>query len=246
MCCGCVQEKGINKLIIQEVFRVLYSPFKAFQKLAKTPDVKGPVFILLITLLASLSAQYVNSSRTLIETEKGSQVYVPISATYIFSDQLAPALIEATFRFFLNWLIYGVAFLLVLKLFKAKEGAWHHLFIIIGYTFIVAAIFILVNVIIVSTFPTVRLEFDVWNGASEGNEEMFSQMVQKYEQAWGSLFVYKLRPYLLMVNATWTAALGAIAVHFLREVSWNKALVISAIVSVIGWFLAGPLSFYYL
>ncbi len=230
-------------MIIQDVFKVLYSPLKAFEKLAKAPDVKGPAFILLVTLLASFGVQYINSSKTLIETEQGSRVYVPISATDIFSGRIVPVLTETAFRFFLNWLIYGAVFLLVLKLFRAKEGPWHHLLIIIGYTLIVAAVFSILNAIIVSTFPEIRLDFEVWNGALEGDEEMLKRMIRTYEETWGSLFVYQLIPYFSIIIATWTAALGAIAIHFLREVSWNRALVITAIVSAVSLLLSGPLAF---
>ena len=235
--------KGTRKLIVQEIFRVLYSPLKAFEKLAKTPDFKGPLLIFLITLLASASAQYISSSKTLLETEKESGVYIPLTATDLFSDRLIFTLRDAMFIFFLRWLIYGVTFLLILKLFRAKEGPWHQLFIMIGYTFIVATIFIFVDAIIISTFPAINLDFDVWNGVLEGNEEMLNEMILEYERTWGPLLAYQLRSYFPIIIVIWAAVLGAVAIHFLREVSWNKALIVSAIVSAISLFLMGPLAF---
>ena len=48
------ESKGeTKKLFVYEIFRVLYSPFKAFKEIVKKPDVKGPVLILLITVLAT-------------------------------------------------------------------------------------------------------------------------------------------------------------------------------------------------
>lgn len=228
-------------MIVQEIFRVLYSPLKAFEEISKAPDVKGPLLILLITSLASITVQYTSSTRTFLQIESGE--YVPLAATEIFTGQLVPTLMDAIFRFSINWLIYGVMFIAILKLAREKEGSWRHLLITIGYTFIVSTIFIFVNAIIFSTLPIVRFRFEVWNGALEGSEDMLNEMIQEYERTWGSLLAYQLRPYFSIVIATWTAALGAVAVHFVREVSWNKAIVISAIVSAISLLLMGPLIF---
>lgn len=229
-------------MIIKDVFRVLYSPLKAFEEIAKAPNVKGPFLILLIALLASASSHYISSSKTFLETKEGG-VYVPLTATDMFLEQFMVILRDTVFLFFLRWLIYGVTFLFILKLFRAKEGPWHQLFIIIGYLLIVATVFTFVDAIVFSTLPVISLEFDVWKGALEGNEEMLKAMILEYEETWGSSLAYQLSPYFSIAVATWTAFLGAVAIHFLREVSWNKAIVISAVVSVISLFLMGPLAF---
>jgi hypothetical protein len=195
-------------------------------------------------LLASGSEQYIISSKTLLETERGSGAYVPLTATDLFGNRLITTLADTMFRFFINWLTFGTTFLVVLKLFRAKEGPWHQLFVIIGYSFIVVAIFIFVYAIVISALPAIYLDFDIWNGVLEGNEEMFNEMILEYERTWGFLLMYQLRQVFSIAIATWTAALGAVAIHFLRGVSWNRALIISAIVSVISLFLLGPLVFY--
>ena len=228
---------------MRNLFRILYSPLKAFKEIASAPDVKAPLIILLVTLLASLGTHYVSASKTLLEDSSGSGTYIPLTATDLFRNNLVITLTDTVFRFFFQWLIYGGAFLLALKLLKAKEGPWHHLFIIIGYTLIIAAIFIFVEAILFSTLPIIDLEFEVWNGALEGNEEMIERMILAYEEKWSSALVYQLGPYFSIITTTWIAALCAVAVHFLREVSWNKAIVVSAIVSVISMILLGPLAF---
>lgn len=231
-------------MIIQDIFKVLYSPFKAFEEIAKAPSVKGPLLIFLITLLASVSIQSIGSSKTLLEVEMESDTYIPLTATDLFSDRLILTLTNSTFRFFLNWLIYGATFLLILKLFRAKEGPWRQLFILIGYTFIVAAVFVIVNAILISTFPTIHFDFVTWTQAFlEGDVEAQSRIIQEYEKNWVGLPAYQIGFYLIIVNEVWIAALGAVAIHFLREVSWNKALIISAIASVLSLFLRFPLTF---
>ncbi len=46
---------------------MLYSPFKAFEAIAKKPDIKGPVLILLITLPITVGVQYVSGSKFFLE-----------------------------------------------------------------------------------------------------------------------------------------------------------------------------------
>jgi len=198
----------------------------------------------LITLLASISIQFVSSSKILLEVEAGSGAYIPLTETNLFTDRLILTLTDSAFRFFLNWLIYGAAFLLILKLFRTKEGAWHRLFIIIGYTFIVAAVFVIVNAILISTFPTISFDYQTWTQAfMEGDVEAQNRVIQGYENNWVGLPAYQIGYYLTFVNEVWVAALGALAIHFLREVTWNKALTISAIASVLSLFLRFPLIF---
>jgi len=226
---------------ILNVFRVLYSPLKAFEEIAKAPAVSGPIIIFLITLGASVGVHYMSSSKTLLEIERESNLYAPLTDTAFFTQQLVVTIGDTIFVFLLKWLIYGLAFLFVLKLFRAKEGSWNRLFIVVGHLFIVTAIVTIVTGIILLWLPTVRFDFDVWNGAFQGNEEMLEEMRMEYERAWG--FIYLLRPYLLTIATLWITVLGAVAVHFLRDVSWNKALIASTIVSVLNLVLLGPLAF---
>jgi hypothetical protein len=61
------QEGNRQKLFVREIFRVLYSPLEAFKEIAKKPDVKGPMLILLITVLVTAGAQYISASKTFFE-----------------------------------------------------------------------------------------------------------------------------------------------------------------------------------
>jgi len=227
-------------MIIQDVFRVLYSPLKAFEEIAKTPNIKGPFFIFLVTLLASIGAQYISSSKVILQAENGE--LVPLTTTAMFNQILMATLRDVTFSFFLNWLLYGATFLLILKLFRIKEGLWHKFFIMIGYIFIVSAVFVVVTAILISTFPAIDFDFETWTKAFlEGNAQAQDQVRQKYIENWLSLPAYQITSYLFVVEEVWIALLGAVAIHFLREVSWNKALIISAVASVISLFLRFPL-----
>ena len=61
------QKVNKQKLFVHEIFRVLYSPLEAFKEIVKKPDVKGPMLILLITVLATAGAQYISASKTFFE-----------------------------------------------------------------------------------------------------------------------------------------------------------------------------------
>ena len=64
-----MKEQKVNKqkLFVREIFRVLYSPLEAFKEIVKKPDVKGPMLILLITVLVTAGAQYISASKTFFE-----------------------------------------------------------------------------------------------------------------------------------------------------------------------------------
>lgn len=49
------------------ILTVLYSPFKAFEAIAKKPDIKGPILILLITLPITMGVQYVSGTKFFLE-----------------------------------------------------------------------------------------------------------------------------------------------------------------------------------
>ncbi len=53
---------------IYEVFKVLYSPVKAFKKIIEKPDFKGVLLILVIFMSFNLVAQYVVASRLFVES----------------------------------------------------------------------------------------------------------------------------------------------------------------------------------
>jgi len=52
----------------REVFRVLYSPLKAFREIVSKPDIKGPILILILILVITAVAQYASASKLSIET----------------------------------------------------------------------------------------------------------------------------------------------------------------------------------
>lgn len=56
-------------MFARHVLEVLYSPIKAFDKIIKKPDVKGPLLILVLIVLTNAIAQYAFMSKLFIKTE---------------------------------------------------------------------------------------------------------------------------------------------------------------------------------
>jgi hypothetical protein len=51
---------------MKDIFKVIYSPIKAFESIVKKPDVKGPFIILALILVSAAVEQYVFASRVLL------------------------------------------------------------------------------------------------------------------------------------------------------------------------------------
>jgi len=55
------------KLVVREVFEVLYSPVNAFRKIIEKPDFKGVLLVLVLAVSSMLISQYVVSSKLFLE-----------------------------------------------------------------------------------------------------------------------------------------------------------------------------------
>lgn len=56
-------------MIVKDIFKVIYSPIKAFESIAKKPDIKGPFIILALILVSAAIEQYVFASKVLLATK---------------------------------------------------------------------------------------------------------------------------------------------------------------------------------
>ena len=56
-----------EKLFVHDVLKTLYSPIKAFEEIAKKPDVRAPLLILALILIVTAGLHYVLASKVPIE-----------------------------------------------------------------------------------------------------------------------------------------------------------------------------------
>lgn len=221
-----------KQLIERQLLKVLYSPVKAFEKIVKKPDVKGPLLVFVLTLLATAGMQYVLASKILLETDGGT---APLLATDMFSGTLISYLVSAAITFFFNWSIYAVILLIILRVFSEEAGSGKTLFVVIGYAFVATTIQVLVTTLLFLALPAVKLPVQVWPPQTEGQMEAVTQI---FREEWYSNWAFQLEAYLSIAFYVWTAVLCAIAIRSLCELTWRRAAVISAIASIICFFLS--------
>lgn len=144
---------------------------------------------------------------------------------------LIPALMSRAFGFFLDWIMYAIFIYLLLRVFREEVGSLSELFIVVGYTFSVMLVYPLIGIPLFSTLPTVQLPLQahVWRlppEATEATKKIASDLMnQIYLESW--YWAYRVLPFVMYAIDAWMVALFVIAIHFLCEISWKKAIAIS-------------------
>ena len=66
-------------MTFRELFEVFFSPVEAFKKILEKPDYKGPILVLVLTLLLTAGTQYINASKVLLEPFALDNTLIPAS-----------------------------------------------------------------------------------------------------------------------------------------------------------------------
>lgn len=217
------------------MLRVLYSPVRAFEEIAKTPNIKGPLLIFALTMLAAAGAQYVSASKISLET---NGEYICLLTSTPFGGLMVSSLINTAFHFFINWIMYAAVLLLITKVFRIKTGSWAVFYVIIGYVFSVTIVYVLANAALISALPSLNLPtvaWKAWDPQATNEEAKAAREIinQKLRENWYPLWAFQALPYLSYAIDVWTAALCAVAIRSSYEVTWSKAIAVSAIASAI-------------
>jgi hypothetical protein len=202
-------------------FEVLFSPLKAFKKIAQYPDIKGLVTVVGLVLLASAGLQSFWASKIFL-TINGQPT--SLIATDYFSNFLLQGLMQSVLIFAFNWLIFAGALLLIASVLGAKGGGWRPFFILVGYAFSVFIVRTAITAALVSTLPQLSFSFSVWPPASEADVTLAQDQISA---VWGPTFAFQAGAYFNLIIDAWLVILGAIAVRAYREVAWSKAATIS-------------------
>jgi len=153
--------------------------------------------------------------------------HVAFLITDRFSGWFVESLTVAAFNFFLAWSLYAALLVVTAKLSRSEAGPWKVLFIVIGYTFSIRIVHLLVDALLVSTLPPLVFPLRAWNPIA-GEEKLASKLIDDiYQTSWYPTLSYNLSFGFVFVVHAWTMALFTIAVHFLREFPWKKAASIS-------------------
>lgn len=164
---------------------------------------------------------------------------VPLLATERFTGWFIESLMTTAFSFFLGWSLYAVLLLLIIKLSGGEAGRWSVLFLVIGYTFSIRIVHVLVDAFLVSTLPPLVFPLKAWNPIP-GEEGLANKLIDEiYQTNWYPTLAYSLTLPVVIVFYAWAIALSTIALHFLRDFTWRKAASISITAYLIYIFVRG-------
>jgi len=175
--------------------------------------------------------------------------YSSLLAQGLLGRLLISSLLDTAFVFFLRWIIYVVIFWVILKVFREGVESWSGLFVVIGYTFVATMIFSLINIPLIWALPRVNLPLGAWGPPPEATETAQTAALNLirneiinpiYQEAWYSNWVYQLGFFLgrFPIFDIWIVALAAIAIRFLCDLTWKKAVTISVITYAIRFLIS--------
>jgi hypothetical protein len=141
--------------------------------------------------------------------------YVSLLAEFA-STIIINSSLNAAVYFFFNWATYGVFLLMFIVMFHEKTGSLTKFFVVIGHSFIVTTVYILVIALLFSTLPHIQVT------------------AKTFEEPWSLNWAYQLGIFLDFVFEAWRTVLFAIAIRSFSQLTWRKAAVISTIASILG------------
>jgi len=147
--------------------------------------------------------------------------YVSSIETGAFSGSIIPVLISAAVFFSMNWILWSLILFMIAKVFREEVGPLTVFLIIIGYVFIVTAVYTIAGAVLLSTLPALNLPLK-----ADGTYVSFYEM-------WYPYWAYQVWLYLPLVGEVWTVMLCATAVRILRGITWGRAASISVVAFII-------------
>jgi len=142
-----------------------------------------------------------------------------------FSGLIIPIILQVVMNFAMDWILWAGILIIVAKLFQEDLGRWSVFFVIIGYSFIATVVYTLVNAVSLSTLPMLNVPLDA------------DALNALLDVSWRPLLAYQLSLYIPVIGEVWIAALGAVVVRLMKEMTWSKAATISAVAFAIRFLL---------
>lgn len=142
-----------------------------------------------------------------------------------FSGLIIPIILQVVMNFAMDWILWAGILIIVAKLFQEDLGRWNVFFVIIGYSFIATVVYTLVNAVSLSTLPMLNVPLDA------------DALNALLDVSWRPLLAYQLSLYIPVIGEVWIAALGAVVVRAMKEMTWSKAATIAAVAFAIRFLL---------
>jgi hypothetical protein len=202
-------------------FRLIVSPLKTFKEIDQNPRALGVFLVIVLDVLAAIGTSYFQASKIFLNSQTGS---VSLLNSNLFPAHLASFVLQTTSSFVLNWILFSLLLLLLIKFTGGSQGgSWRSFIIIVGYAFIVVVIYIAVNAALISTLPNIPFDLSTWTG---GNATLIND---QFNAVWGRTVTYEALTYVSYAFQIWLVALGALAAYTAQEIKALRALLVSII-----------------
>ncbi len=135
-----------------------------------------------------------------------------------FATLVPSFVLQIVLNLAMNWILWAGIMILVARLFNEDLGRWNTFFVIIGYTFMATAVYTLINLLPLFGLPPLNVPLDT------------NALNALLDVTWRPLLAYQLWLYIPTFGEMWVAALGAVAIHTMKEeITWNKAVTIAVV-----------------
>ena len=142
-----------------------------------------------------------------------------------FSVAMLTLFVSAAFSIAMNWILWAGIVVIVSKLFGEDLGRWNIVFVIIGYAFIVTAVYTLISALAFSSIPVLSLPLDS------------DLQIAVFNEAWLPNLAYQVGTLILWVGEVWIAALSALVIRLMKNTTWGKAATIAAVAFAVRFIL---------
>ena len=142
-----------------------------------------------------------------------------------FSEAMLSLFVSVAFSVAMNWILWAGIVVIVSKLFGQDLGRWNLFFIIIGHAFIVTAVYTLVSALAFSSLPVLSLPLDA------------DLQIAVFNDLWLPNLAYQVGTLILWTGEVWIAALSAVVIRLMKNITWGKAATIAAVAFAVRFFL---------
>jgi len=168
----------------------------------------------------------------------GGAEYTPLLETGPVTLLLFAYLTNTLLNLFINWFVLTIILLIILKITGFKSVAWRPLYIASGYVFSTLIVEYTLNTLLIGMLPQLYLPFEAFNPAV-GEEAIAQDVISRiYSENWFPTWQFQINAYLFYVFNAWAALLVAVALRFLLETDWRRAISIAAVAYFIAFILS--------
>ena len=135
---------------------------------------------------------------------------------------LSYGLMSGAMQFVLTWIVLSGLIYIVVRAFGGKL-VWRPVFIAVGFILITMFIGTLITAIGYSTWPTIRIPFDLFGGV-QGEGQAASKTISDQTS-----LVYEVTTIAQYIMWLWTAVLASLITRLTAEFSWAKSVLVGAL-----------------